>query len=191
VHAHALAAVEQALDVGVECIEHCSCLTQRGPLLSDELLDRLASGGVFVGAALGMPPVAMMMEYAPPNMLALMEKTGMTPEKVIDMRMALMGRMYRAGVKLVTGNDSGIAPFLAHGLLRGSAETMVAFGAPIADAVAASTSAAAQACAVADRKGFLRKGFDADVIVVAGDLQADIGALAEVRAVVLGGVRVR
>jgi len=29
------------------------------------------------------------------------------------------------------------------------------------------------------------------VIVVAGDLQADIGALAEVRAVVLGGVRVR
>jgi len=191
VHAHALAAVEQALDVGVECIEHCSCLTQRGPLLSDELLDRLASGGVFVGAALGMPPVAMMMQYAPPNMLALMEKTGMTPEKVIDMRMALMGRMYRAGVKLVTGNDSGIAPFLAHGLLRGSAETMVAFGAPIADAVAASTSAAAQACAVADRKGFLRKGFDADVIVVAGDLQADIGALADVRAVVLGGVRVR
>ena len=71
----------------------------------------------------------MMMDYAPPNMLALMEKTGMTPEMVIEQRMASMARMYRAGVRLVTGNDSGIAPFLAHGLLRGSAETMVAFGA--------------------------------------------------------------
>jgi imidazolonepropionase-like amidohydrolase len=40
---------------------------------------------------------------------------------------------------------------------------------------------------VADRKGFLRKGFDADVIVVAGDLQDDIGALGDIRAVVLGG----
>jgi imidazolonepropionase-like amidohydrolase len=50
---------------------------------------------------------------------------------------------------------------------------------------------AAQACAVGDRKGHLRKGFDADIIVVAGDLRSEIGALGKVRAVVLGGVLVR
>jgi imidazolonepropionase-like amidohydrolase len=187
VHAHALAAVEQALDVGAECIEHCSCLTDKGQLLTDEMLDRLASSGVAIGAALGMPPVAVMMDHVPPNVLAMMEKTGMTPEMVIERRMTTMARMYRAGVRLVTGNDSGIAPWLAHGLMRGSAETMVAFGASTAEAVAASTSVAAQACAVGDRKGFLRKGYDADVIVVAGDLRSDIGALGDVRAVVLGG----
>ncbi len=191
VHAHALAAVEQALDIRAECIEHCSCLTEKGPLLTDELLERLASSGVFVGAALGMPPSSMTIEYAPPNMRALMEKTGMTPEMVTELRLRSMGRMHRAGVRLVTGSDAGIAPFLAHGLLRGSAESMVTFGASTAQAVAASTSVAAQACGIADRKGLLRKGFDADVIVVGGDLQANIGALGDVQAVVLGGVSVR
>jgi imidazolonepropionase-like amidohydrolase len=190
VHAHALAAVEQALQVGAECIEHCSCLTEKGMSLSDELLDRLAASGVAVGAALGMPTVAMMKEYTPPNVRAMMEKSGMTPEMVIERRMAMTGRMYRAGVRLVTGNDSGIAPWLAHGLLRCSAETMVKFGAPVADAVAASTSVAAAACGVADRKGFLRNGFDADVIVVGGNLRSDIGALGDVRAVFLGGGRI-
>ncbi len=190
VHAHALAAVEQALQVGAECIEHCSCLTEKGMSLSDELLDRLAASGAAVGAALGMPTVAMMKEYTPPNVRAMMEKSGMTPEMVIERRMAMTGRMYRAGVRLVTGNDSGIAPWLAHGLLRGSAETMVKFGAPVVDAVAASTSVAAAACGVADRKGFLRNGFDADMIVVGGDLRSDIGALGDVRAVFLGGGRI-
>jgi imidazolonepropionase-like amidohydrolase len=68
---------------------------------------------------------------------------------------------------------------------------MVKFGASTAEAVAASTSVAAQACGIADRKGLLRQGFDADVIVVAGDLRSDIDALREVRAVVLGGTVVR
>jgi imidazolonepropionase-like amidohydrolase len=64
---------------------------------------------------------------------------------------------------------------------------MVGFGASIADAVAASTSVAAGACGIGDRKGFLRNGFDADVLVVAGDLQADIKSLGDVRSVVLSG----
>jgi len=187
VHAHALPAVEQALTVGAECIEHCSCLTEKGPQVSDELLDRLAVGGVYVGAALAMPPAAFVRESAPPNVRLMMEKTGLTPEMIVQQRMEVMGRMHRAGVRLVTGSDSGIAPFIAHGLLRGSADTMVAFGASTAQAVAASTSVAAAACGVGDRKGLLRSGYDADVVVVQGDLQSDISALADVRAVVLGG----
>ena len=53
------------------------------------------------------------------------------------------------------------------------------------------TSVSAQACGVGDRKGLLRKGYDADIIVVNGDLQADVAALSDVRAVVLGGTVVR
>jgi imidazolonepropionase-like amidohydrolase len=44
---------------------------------------------------------------------------------------------------------------------------------------------------VGDRKGLLRKGYDADIIVVNGDLQADVTALSDVRSVVLGGTVVR
>jgi len=37
----------------------------------------------------------------------------------------------------------------------------------------------------------LRKGYDADVIVADGDLQADVEALERVRTVVLGGAVLR
>ena len=186
VHAHALAAVEQALEVGVECIEHCSCLTGTGLLLTDELLDRLAASGAAVGAAMGMPPATAFSD-APPNARAMMERAGVTLEAVNAMRMDMLGRMYRAGVTLVTGADSGIAPWLAHGLLRRSIATMVEFSGSTTAALAASTSVAARACAVQGRKGLLRAEYDADVLVVQGDLQADIAALGNVRTVVLGG----
>ena len=55
-HAHSLSSVKQAVEVGVDGIEHCSCLTPTGPTVSDELLDSLVAGGIIVGGALGSPP---------------------------------------------------------------------------------------------------------------------------------------
>ena len=60
-------------------------------------------------------------------------------------------------------------------------------GATPAEALAASTSIAARACGLGDRKGMLRKGYDADILIVVGDLRAGLGALADVRAVLKGG----
>ena len=186
IHAHALTAVEQALEVFAEGIEHCSCLTEKGPYLSEDVLDRLAASGAAVGAALGMPPPSEF-EYAPPNVRLLMAQTGVGPEQIVAQRMELMGRMYRAGVTLVTGSDAGIAPWLAHGLLRGSIYTLAEISGSIAAALAASTSIAAGVCSVGDRKGLLRTGYDADICIVDGDLQADVHALERVSDVVLGG----
>ena len=45
-HAHSLSAVQQAIEVGVDGIEHCSCLTPTGPTVSDELLDSIVAGGI-------------------------------------------------------------------------------------------------------------------------------------------------
>ena len=55
------------------------------------------------------------------------------------------------------------------------------------EAVAAATSEAARVCGLEYRKGLLRKGYDADLIVVDGDLQTDLTALQRVRLVVLAG----
>jgi imidazolonepropionase-like amidohydrolase len=52
------------------------------------------------------------------------------------------------------------------------------------EAVAVATSEAARG--LKHRKGLLRKGYDADLIVVDGDLQTDLSALQRVRPVVLG-----
>jgi imidazolonepropionase-like amidohydrolase len=189
-HAHALSAVEQAIEVGVDGIEHCSCITNRGAELSDELLSALVNRRIVIGAALGAPPAAEM-EKAPQALKDLMKSLGITAEGVRAMRLQMAGRMHRAGVRLVTGSDAGIGSAMAHGGLFRPASFLVEAGASTADAVAASTSIAAEACGVGGRKGFLRNGYDADLLIVDGNLQADIGALRNVRSVVLGGVVVR
>jgi imidazolonepropionase-like amidohydrolase len=50
---------------------------------------------------------------------------------------------------------------------------------------------AAEACGVADRKGALSAGKDADILAVGGDPLTDLGALLDVRAVFRAGQRVR
>ncbi len=55
---------------------------------------------------------------------------------------------------------------------------LVAGGLPASKALASATSVAAGACGVGGRKGRVRPGFDADLLVVAGDPAADIGLLA-------------
>lgn len=185
-HAHSLPAVEQAVEAGVDGIEHCSCLTQAGPMISDELLDRIVGNGIVVGAALGAPPVAVA-ETAPPQVRQMMAQRGITPDGVRSLLLEFRGRMYRRGVRFVAGSDSGIAPHVAHGLIHRAVCFFVEAGASTTDALASATSGAAQACGLGHRKGLLRRGYDADVLVVSGDLQADVAALSEVRSVVLGG----
>jgi len=93
-------------------------------------------------------------------------------------------------VRFVAGRDSGISPFLAHGSLHDDVVFYVESGASTSQAVAAATSIAADACGVGDRKGRIRRGHDADILAVNGNLEGDITSLADVRAVLLAGIQV-
>lgn len=188
-HAHSLSSVEQALSAGVDQLEHCSCLTETGVAVSDALIETLASRSVFVGAALGAPP-AQALAQAPPALRELMERSGATASSFRDLRLQTVERMHRAGVRFVAGRDSGIAPFLAHGSMWESAVFLREAGATVAEALAAATSLAADACGVGARKGRLRSGYDADIAVVDGDPRTDLAAVGRVRAVFLGGRQV-
>jgi imidazolonepropionase-like amidohydrolase len=53
------------------------------------------------------------------------------------------------------------------------------------------TSGAAEACRLGQHKGLLAPGYDADLIVVAGDTSRQIDTLTNVSAVFLAGRRVR
>ncbi len=185
-HAQSLASVEAALAAQVDAIEHCSCLTERGPMVSDDLIERLAASRIVVGGVFGVRPV-ISLDQAPVNVRAFAERTGATIESMVARRREIMNRMYRGGVRFVTGADSGLADWRAHGQLYTSVEQFMAAGADLATALAASTSLAAEACGVGDRKGRLRAGYDADILVVDGDLTDDVGRLADVRFVMLGG----
>ena len=189
-HAHGLPSVLQAIEVGVDGIEHCSCLTDKGIELSDELIATLAASGIYVGGAVGAPP-ASEIEKAPQAIKELMARQGVDAEGLRKIRLDMIGRMHRGGIAFVTGADSGIVDWMGHGKLFRAVAFLVESGATITQALVASTSLAAASCGISDRKGLLRTGYDADLVIVDGDLGEDVDALQRVRSVLLAGVVVR
>ena len=55
-HAHAAAGIEQAIEAGVDGIEHCTCLTADGVELSEDLMRRLRQREIVVCPTLGRAP---------------------------------------------------------------------------------------------------------------------------------------
>lgn len=185
-HAHSVPAVEQALAAGVDGLEHASCLTERGFAVPDAVLDLLADRQIPVGAALGSPPVAAF-AHAPAVVRAQFERVGLAPEAFREARLVTIRRMHEAGVRFLAGRDSGISSFLTHGSIWDSIAFYIEAGAPTTAALAAATSAAADACGVGDRRGRIRTGAAADLLLVDGDVRADVARLADVRLVIRAG----
>jgi imidazolonepropionase-like amidohydrolase len=184
-HAHGLPAVHMAMAAGVDGIEHCSFLTDKGISQSGEDLARLAEAGTAVCPTLGQAGTLV----PPPNAVAVLGKLGMTMEQVVEMRKRRVAQMHAAGVRIVSGSDGGIAAAKPHGLLPVSVAFLVEGGVSTVAALASATALAADACGLGDRKGRLRAGYDADLLVVDGDPVADISRLTRPTAVFTAGRR--
>jgi imidazolonepropionase-like amidohydrolase len=184
-HAHGLPAVHMAMAAGVDGIEHCSFLTDKGISQSEEDLARLAESGMAVCPTLGTAGALV----PPPNAVATLGKLGMTMEQVVEMRKRRVAQMHAAGVRIVSGSDGGIAAAKPHGLLPVSLAFLVEGGVSTVAALASATALAADACGLGDRKGRLRAGYDADLLVVDGDPVADISRLTRPTAVFAAGRR--
>jgi imidazolonepropionase-like amidohydrolase len=182
-HAHGLPAVEWAVRAGVDGIEHCTCLTPTGIQMSDGLAEAMARAGIVVAPTLGTMPGML----PSPALLAVMEQTGMT----MAARERHTAEMHHAGVRVVCGSDSGIGPAKPHGaILPVAVASLVNGGISATDALATATSVSASACGLGDRKGRLRAGYDADMVVVPGNPTVDIAVLGHVTTVYLGGAEV-
>ncbi|MDQ0377057.1 metal-dependent hydrolase family protein [Amycolatopsis thermophila] len=181
-HAHGLPAVEQAVRAGVDGIEHCSCLTPDGIRMSDELAAEIADRGITVCPTLG----AIGEMTPPPAIQEFLERTGST----IRHRIGQVARLARAGVTIVSGADSGISPGKPHGMVASSVEWLVDGGISTEAALASATSVAADVTELGERKGRIRPGFDADLLLVDGDPLTDITALARPAKVWLAGTAV-
>ena len=97
----------------------------------------------------------------------------------------------RAGIPLLVGDDFG-TPLLPHGDYVSEFEIYVKqVGIPAHEVLRWATVNAAQRMGCGEERGRIAPGFRADLVVVAGDPTADIGALRQVRAVVKDGVFVR
>lgn len=175
-HCHGVKGTAQALDAGVDTIEHCSFFTANGCAEPDAaLLERIASSGIPVSATCGLLPA----HPVPPIVAA--------NRPVID---GAMQRLRSLGGTVVVGTDAGISSGKPHDVLPRAANDLAAMGFAAAEIMTTLTSTAATACGVGDRKGRLAAGYDADVLVVDGDPLADVDDLCRTRLVMRGGRRV-
>jgi imidazolonepropionase-like amidohydrolase len=189
-HAHGTPAVEQAIAVGVDGIEHCSCVTDRGfGQASDETVAALARSGIAVCPTIGADPV-LMRGAPPPAIKAVMDRMGVTAQQRLRTRLDFVGRLHRAGVRLISGVDSGIAPPKRHGMLPQAVCELVDADLSVAEALATATARAAEACGVGAHKGRLASGYHADLLTVDGNLETDVTALLRPQSVLLHGTPV-
>jgi imidazolonepropionase-like amidohydrolase len=174
-HCHGIVGIERALDAGADSIEHCTFHTKNGPEPKESLLGRLASSGAVISATFGRLP-----DYP-------------RPPELTAWRAALMPafrRLNELGATVVAGTDAGIVPAKSHGVLPHAFGDLIESGMSPVQALHSLTVVAAEACGVADRKGRLAPGFDADIIAVAGDPLVNPEASLEVGSVWRAGDRV-
>lgn len=181
-HAHGVPAVRQSIAAGVDGIEHCSCLMPNGVDTPPDVIDGLVASDIVVCPTLGADLRATG-GVLPPQIAALMERTGIT----VEMRVAQVAELVAGGVRIISGGDSGINPAKHHALLPISVGELVKAGLSPAAALTTATTGAANAIGVGYRTGSLRAGLDADLLVAGGNPLDDIAALHDVRTVVSRG----
>jgi imidazolonepropionase-like amidohydrolase len=184
-HAHSAAAVDQAVAVGVDGIEHASSHA------TEQELAALAASGIPVCPTLGgfnTKSLASLLAVAP-RFQQIFANAGLTPQSFLEIRMSSLRQMTTFGIRLISGDDAGIGPDKAHGSYAEAVIELEQVTGTVPALIAASSDAAA-AIGLGRSRGSLRRGYDADVLVVGGDLAADLTPLRDVRQVVLRGVPV-
>jgi imidazolonepropionase-like amidohydrolase len=175
-HAYSVEAINNALEAGVDSVEH-------GSFLDRETSERMREQGTYLvptmsvyaamaekGPGLGSP------EYITRKTAEVLEASGEA------FRLAL-----EVGVPLAAGTDCG-APGHPHGTLPEELRLMVEAGATPLQALRFGTSAAAELLGLGDEVGALEPGKRADLLAVTGDPTLDIQSLREVRLVLRDGV---
>ncbi|AEE45634.1 amidohydrolase family protein [Cellulomonas fimi] len=174
-HTFATEALDDLLDAGVDCLEHATGATP-------EHVERIAAAGIPVTATLlqvaRFEEIAAQGEARYPRFAARMRAMG-------ERRYAHVRDLHDAGVRVLVGTDAGGT--LGHGLVAQEAAELVRAGIPDHDVVAAA-SWRTRAWLGAE---VLDEGASADVVVYAADPRRDVRVLADPRAVVLRGTRVR
>lgn len=92
---------------------------------------------------------------------------------------------------MVAGTDAGIARFKPHDVLPYAFHDLMKIGMTPVAALTAMTSEAADLCGLAGRKGVIRPGADADLLVLSGNPISDLSQITAVAAVFRHGTRVR
>src|SRR5215471_970740 len=172
-HAHGAAGIKQAVQAGVDSIEH-------GSFIDDEAIDMMKQHGTYLVPTL----------YLGDWFLENYKKVGVPEFMVAKARVVMpaarlnIARAFKADVKVAFGTDAAVYP---HGLNAREFGVMVKLGMPPMQAVKSATINAADLIGWSERVGAIEPGHYADIIAVSGDPSTDVTVLEKVEFVMKGG----
>ena len=176
-HASAYAAVEHAVEGGVDVLTHVPIDRP----IDAPLAERIAAAGIPV-----VPTLIMMRGVA--EAVGRMRRGAVAYDRAI----ASIEALHAAGVVIGAGTDANTGPLNAVSYgdsLLEELDLLVGAGLSPVEALAAATSVVAGVFRLADR-GAVKIGLRADLVLVDGDPTSDITAVRNVRDVRIGGAAV-
>ena len=175
VHCHGDRAAIDAIDAGVDSIEH-------GTFLRDETLEAMKAKGVFlVPTLLVQNQLGRGLDRLPPGL-------AVKAHQAVEAAPAMVKRALAIGVRIALGTDSGVC---RHGINAREMPLLVEAGMSPLAALKSATSVNAELLGLSSRIGTLEAGKRADVIALAGDPGEDIKAAEKVVFIMKDGNVVR
>ena len=170
-HCHGTEGIRNAVEAGVDTIEHCSFAGEAGVEQDEETIARIAERGIVIS-----PTISAGYRLWPDDGRR-------------EQRRALSRALVRHGCAMVMSTDCGIPNVPHDALAEGMEVAQELTGLSPGDVLALATSRAAALLGM-DNRGTIEEGKRADLVVVAGDPAADLSALRRVRMVFRSGERV-
>ena len=171
VHCHGDQAAKDAIEAGVDSIEH-------GSFLKPETLQLMKTKGTYlVPTLMATEWVLAKLDSYPPALQAKGKAAGAA-------RTEMFRNAVKLGVKIALGTDAGVYP---HGQNAKEFKLMVDLGMTPIDALRAGTSSDADLLGISTKVGTLEKGKLADIVAMPGDPTQDITATERVSFVMKEG----
>jgi imidazolonepropionase-like amidohydrolase len=171
VHCHGDQAAKEAIEAGVDSIEH-------GSFLKPETLQLMKTKGTY------LVPTLMASEWIMSKIDAYPPALQAKARAATAARSEMFRNAVKIGVKIGFGTDAAVYP---HGLNAKEFKLMVDLGLPPIEALRSATSSDADLLGVSAKLGTLEKGKLADIIAIPGDPTTDITATERVSFVMKEG----
>ena len=175
-HAHGKAAIDKAVTLGVDSIEH-------GSFADAETYKLMKAHGTYLVPTLLVGDTAMKIAQAHPEQLN--PSSAAKAMQVGPVLIKNLGDAFKAGVKIAFGTDEGLAQ---HGDNGKEFALMVKAGLTPMDAILSATAGGSDLLGHAADIGSVQAGRYADIIAVTGDPLVDVTELERVAFVMKGGV---
>jgi len=181
-HCTAAAAIVNALEAGVDLIEHAMFFGPEGVSQADpQIVEKLAQ--------IETPVTATMQVFRDMAEQALEGPEKLHWRRLLEADREAMAQLYEFGGRILAGSDAGWRATAFDTFWR-ELDELVGIGMSPVKAIHSATGAVAEALGHDDQYGTIQEGKMADLVAVGGNLAQDIKCLTDVEAVFQAGIRI-